>query len=444
MELAPHANRSLLILAAINAVNFSDRQVFGLVLQDISTEFHLSDTQAGFLMGFAFAAFYAMFGVPIARLADRGNRASIIAVSIALWGAAVAACGLTRNFVQLIVVRIFVAVGEAGCWPASQSLISSLFSRGERPRALSRYILGGFLGNLITALAGWANQRFGWRTLLFGLGTVAVPLALIVATLVKDPRTTRPRRGGKNADIPADVPENETSAPTFLELVKKLCANPTFLHVAIYICLGFLFGSGLGVWIPAFFRRSYHMQTAELGTWLSATNIIGGIIGLWGGGEWFARYAPCNERRQLMVMAGLSIGMCIFTALTYMSSDKYVSFTCFTITAVAYSACQGCIYSVLFSVIPHRMHAVALSLVLLVGNFAAAGLGPWVVGAVSDFLRPTFGEEGLRYALVAMAPGYILGAWHLWRASQSVVADTLVVGVEIIDIGLSESSTRSS
>lgn len=427
MKLTPHANRSLFILAAVNAVNWSDRQVFGLVLQDISTEFHLSDTQAGFLMGFAFAAFYAVFGVPIARLADRGNRASIIAVSIALWGAAVAACGLTRNFVQLIVVRICLAIGEAGCWPASQSLISSLFSRDERTRALSRYMLGGFLGNLITVLAGWANERFGWRTVLFGLGTVAVPLALMVATLVKDPRTTLPRRVGKNADIPADVPENETSAPAFPELVKKLCANPTFLHVAIYICLGFLFGSGLGVWIPAFFRRSYHMQTTELAAWLSATNVITGIIGLWGGGEWFARYAPCNDRRQLMVMAGLSIVMCIFNSLTFMSHDKYVAFACFAISGVAYSACQGCIYSVLFSVIPDHMRAVALSIVLLVANFAGAGLGPWVVGAVSDFLGPTLGEEGLRYALIAMLPGYIWGTWHLWRASQSVVADTLVV-----------------
>src|SRR5713101_127653 len=105
----------LAVLAGVYAFNFTDRSVLGLMMQDIKLDLRLSDTQMGFLSGIAFALFYSTLGIPIARWADRGNRVSIISITAALWSIAVALCGMAGNFLQLMLVRVGVAVGESGC-----------------------------------------------------------------------------------------------------------------------------------------------------------------------------------------------------------------------------------------------------------------------------------------------------------------------------------------
>src|SRR5579872_6202631 len=130
------------ILTVILSFNYMDRIALGVVLQDIKLDLHLTDTQLGFLSGIAFALFYSVLGVPIARWADRGNRVTIISLSVALWSAAVALCGAARSFVQLMLIRVIVGVGESGCVPASLSLIAGHFPREERPRAVSFYMQG--------------------------------------------------------------------------------------------------------------------------------------------------------------------------------------------------------------------------------------------------------------------------------------------------------------
>src|SRR3982074_1659700 len=129
----------LAILLVILAFNFVARLALGLVLQNIKVDLALSDPQLGFLTGVAFALFYSVMGIPIARWADRGNRVAIISLSAALWSVAVALCGLAGNFVQLLLIRVGVAVGEAGCTPPAYSLIADHFTRSERPRAVAVY-----------------------------------------------------------------------------------------------------------------------------------------------------------------------------------------------------------------------------------------------------------------------------------------------------------------
>src|SRR5688572_9028917 len=116
-------NPLLVLLTVIAVFNFIDRLAFGLLLQDIKADLDLTDTQLGFLSGIAFALFYAVMGIPIARWADRGNRVTIITITTALWSAAVALCGAATTFAQLMLVRVGVAVGEAGCHPPALSLL---------------------------------------------------------------------------------------------------------------------------------------------------------------------------------------------------------------------------------------------------------------------------------------------------------------------------------
>src|SRR5512145_1715882 len=138
-----YRNYLLGVLALVLASNCMDRIALGLVLQDIKIDLALSDTQLGLLTGIAFALFYSVMGIPIARWADRGNRVTIITITTALWSAAVALCAMAGNFLQLLLIRIGVAVGEAGCIPPAHSLIAEYFTRAERPRAVAIYMLGG-------------------------------------------------------------------------------------------------------------------------------------------------------------------------------------------------------------------------------------------------------------------------------------------------------------
>jgi MFS family permease len=176
----------LLVIFAFNAV---DRQALGLFMQDIKIDLGLSDTQLGLLTGIAFALFYSIMGIPLARWADRGNRVLIIALTTALWSAAVFLCGFAGSFVQLFLIRIGAAVGEAGCIPPAHSLLADYFDRAERPRAVAIYMLGVPLSALVGSfLAGWLNELYGWRFAFKVLGLPGLALAALAWLSLREPR----------------------------------------------------------------------------------------------------------------------------------------------------------------------------------------------------------------------------------------------------------------
>src|SRR6185312_7911456 len=150
------------LLATILTFNGLDSTALGLVLQNIKISLHLTDTELGVLTGIAFSLFYSTVGIPIGRWADRGDRAALIALCTALWGVMVMLVGVTRSFVQLLIVRVGVAVGEAGCTPAAYSLIADYFPREDRPRAIAMYWVGGSVSVIIGYIAaGWLNYHYG-------------------------------------------------------------------------------------------------------------------------------------------------------------------------------------------------------------------------------------------------------------------------------------------
>jgi len=238
------------------AYNFLDRQVIAVALEAIKHDLTLSDTQLGILTGAAFAVFYSVVGLPIARWADRGNRSSIIALSLALLSVTVALCGAVSNFVQLMFVRVGVGTAEAGIVPPAHSLIASYYNRAERLRAMSIFLLGGPLSMAVGYLAGgWITQWFGWRAAFLSLAIPGVILTVMVRTTVRDPRSH-----GASASVP-------TRAPLWAG-VRSLCQQPTFRILLISFVLDALCGNGLLQWLPVFFIRVHHMATGELGTWL--------------------------------------------------------------------------------------------------------------------------------------------------------------------------------
>jgi MFS transporter, Spinster family, sphingosine-1-phosphate transporter len=407
-------NYVLYVLLAVLVVNSADRLVFGVVLQDIKVELGLSDTQLGLLTGIAFSFFYATMGIPLARLADRGNRVSVIAACTILWSVAVGLCGLARNFMQLMVMRMGVAVGEAGCYAPSLSLISDHYSRAERPRAISRYMLA-FPISVIVALpaAGWLNQLYGWRITFLVFAAPGLLLGPLAWLTLKDNRM----RSASGSDEP------EEDAPPLRAVVPALWRNRTFRNLFLCFSVWGFFAQGISQWQPAFFLRSHHLSTGEMGTWLALVSGVGGLVGTILGGELAARFAADDERRQVLGLAAVYAALGLLFAGVYAATDYRVAFALIALCSLISGAGNGPLFGTIQSVVAPRMRAMAVAILYLFTNLIGLGLGPLAVGALSDRLRPALGDESLRLALLVFCPGYLWCAWHLLKASRTVVAD---------------------
>jgi MFS family permease len=418
----------LSILLVIFAFTFVDRSALNLLLQDIKVDLNLSDTQLGLLTGIAFSGFYAVLGIPIARWADNSNRVVIISVALGLESIALGLCGVAAGFLQLLLIRVFVAVGESGCVPAANSLIATHFSRAERPRATAIYMLGSPLSAIIgSLLAGWLNQIYGWRVTFMLLALPGLALAPLVWFTLREPRQIKRNKALLNTSATVLEANSETAAslarPTLREVGASLWANITFRHLLFGFSIMYFFNTGIWKWQPAFLIRSHGLTTGEMGTWLAVIYGAGGFLGTYLGGEMASRYAPHNESLQLKAIAVLYGCFGIISAGMYLAPNKYWAFGLMGIATVGIYATNGPLLATIQTLVPDNMRATALAIIYLFANLIGLGLGPLTVGALSDALRPLLGSESLRYALLIMCPGYLWVTWHLWRASRTVKRD---------------------
>lgn len=415
----------LALLTAIVVFNYVDRLALGLLLQDIKVDLSLSDTQLGFLTGMSFALFYAVMGIPIGRWADRGNRVTIIALTTAVWSAAVALCGAAANFAQLMLIRIGVAVGEAGCHPPALSLISDYFSRAERPRAVAQYLLGWPIALVVGNIgAGRLNELYGWRATFVIIGLPGLLLAAFAAYALKETRGSTPDATA------AALADSAAGEPSLSTVFKTLWTCHPYRHLLICQSLVSFFTYGILQWQPAFFVRSYAMQTGELGAWLALVYGAGGLTGTYAGGEFAARYAADDERLQLRAITVLFAGGAMLMLGVYLVPTYHMAFAVLALYAVVSAATNGPLFATTQTLVPPRMRAMSVAIVLFFSNLIGMGLGPLATGALSDLLRPLFAEESLRYALVMFAPGYLWCGWHAWQASRTAqgVAQTMSEG----------------
>jgi MFS transporter, Spinster family, sphingosine-1-phosphate transporter len=410
------------VLTAILAFNYTDRFALGVVLQDIKVDLQLSDAQLGLLSGIAFALFYALMGVPIARLADRGNRVVITAVATATWSIAVALCGASRTFVELMLVRVGVGAGEAGCVPPALSLIADHFDRTERPRAVAAYIQGISISMIIGFFAaGWLTEKFGWRAAFPMIGLPGLALGLLAFFTLKEPR--------KNSHL---VAKALTKRPTAREAWAVVWGSVTFRHLMYAIAIMWFFSYGTMQWTPAFLVRSFGMKPGPLGTWLAAVYGLGNIIGTYWGGEWCMRRARNNEGRQLKMIAIATAISGIFQALVYIpmtAPTYYWAFAWLAIATIASAMSNGPCFSVIQALMPENVRATAFSLVYLFGNLVGLGLGPWLAGVLSDLMVPITGSESLRFSMLLLCPGFIWGAWHMWRGNRTAEREIATLNI---------------
>lgn len=403
---------TLFLLTTAYFFSYMDRQILAILQELIRRDLHLTDTQLGLLAGFAFAIFYATLGIPVARLADRGNRVTIIAVALALWSLMTAVCGLAQNFVQLLAARIGVGVGEAGSSPPSHSIIADLYPPEKRAGAMGVYSLGVVLGTAFgTIIGGTVAHLYGWRVAMFTVGLPGILLAIAVKLFVVEPT-----RGLSDVQIVAEGEARGTIPPIGDGFRSMLASGPAF-NLVMGVTITSLIGYGHAAFGPSFLQRSVGLSMIDVARYVAPVGAVFGTISAVGGG-WLANRVAA--RWGLYAQAWLVCALkCVGLPLSFLffaSSDPYVAVPLYWLSVLFVSSYLGPTFALIQGLAPLRMRALWAAVTLLVINLVGLGLGPTAIGAISDLLRPTFGEDSLRYAMLTFAAATPWALWHYWRA----------------------------
>ncbi len=410
-----YRNFVLGLLTIVYVFNFLDRQVVNILGDAIITDLGLSDTQFGMLSGIAFAAIYATLGMPIARWADAGVRRNVISIAVAVWSVMTVLCGAAQNFLQLFLARAGVGVGEAGGSPPAHSIISDIFPANKRATALSIYSLGIYGGVLVGYVAGgYLASAFNWRVAFVVVGLPGLLLALAVRFLVHEPP-----RG--MAEARADV------APAkFGEVATILWSSVAFRHMSLACALHAFVTYGLGAFIPIFLVRVHAMPIEQIGTLLGLVAGLGGILGTWAGGYLSDKLANrFNDARWHIRVPMISTVAAIpFYLFSFLFVDSGVaSILTYFVPAVVAGMYLGPCLALTHGLVGLRMRAMASAIMLFIINLIGLGIGPWATGLLSDFLRPEFGNQSIRYALVTMVMVNIWCATHYYLATRTLRED---------------------
>lgn len=417
--LRPAYRNSVLGLVVIGfALNFLDRQILSILMQPIKVELGISDTALGFLSGLAFALFYALIGVPLARVADRRSRRTIMAVSMAVWSAATALCGLAQNFVQLALARFGVGVGEGGFTPAGMSLLSDYFPKERRGTALGLVNTGPMIGTMLgLIIGGVALEHLGWRGAFMVAGIPGVIFALVFYFVVKEPW-----RG--MADGVRTEPKPQ---PAFWSGVGSLWVNRAYRYLALGSAMSAFGLYGLSIWMPSFLMRAHEMAPRQVGLYLGPVIGVIGALGMVAGGWLTDQLGKRNVGAPLLLPAAASVLAIppLMAALYVPSSQLAVAFY-----AVAYFMSVIWVaptFSLIQVLMPLNMRATGTAWKLLLTNLVGLGLGPQMVGILSDMFGATTDGQSLRMAmtvggLTLLIPAllYTLGARHVSSELQKV------------------------
>jgi predicted MFS family arabinose efflux permease len=406
-------NYALGVLVVVYTFNFIDRQILSILLEPIKQDLGLSDSALGMLTGFAFALFYATLGIPIARFADRSNRRNLIAWALAIWSAMTAVSGLAQNFWHLLLARIGVGVGEAGCSPPAHSMLADYFPKENRATALGIYSLGIPFGILFGFIAGgWLNEFFGWRVAFFIVGVPGLLLAILVRFTLREP--PRGMAEGRVAD---------EEQPTIMETFHFLWSKRSFRHMAVGGGLTAFVGYGVITWVPSFLIRSYGMNTGDVGTYLGLILGIPGGIGIALGGYLADRYGARDTRWYLWIVSVALIASTPLFFGVYLSNTAFASLMFLILPILLGNFYQATTFSQTQGLVSLRMRSVAAAVLLFILNMIGLGAGPQAVGILSDVLQPSYGDESLRYALLMLSTVQIWAAYHYYQAGKSLKED---------------------
>jgi len=388
--------------------SFVDRQILALMIEPIKHDLQLSDTQFSLLHGLAFSLFYAVMGIPIALLADRYSRPKIIAIGVAFWSLATAACGLSRNFAHMFLARIGVGVGEAALSPATYSMLSDMFPRDKLGRAVGIYSIGSFIGGGMAFLIGgyvinllksvdsvvvpWIGAMRPWQVTFFIVGLPGLLVALLILLTVRDPQRLGLRR---SADGQANKP---TIRDTFRFLGRH--RRTFFCHYLGFSFYAMVLFALLG-WTPAFYMRKFGMSPVDVGYMLGVVVLVANTAGVFCGG-WLMDALAKRGYRDAPLRAGVigAVGMAL-PAVAFTQVDSVGVSVALLLPAMFFASFPMPTSTAAMQILPpNQIRAQVSALFLLISNLIGLGLGTTAVALLTDRLFKSPGAVGQSLSLL--------------------------------------------
>jgi len=412
----------VVVLFAINVLNFYDRNAPGALVEPMRKEFHLSDTQIG-LLGGVFIWIYALVGVPLGRVADSRSRRKLLALGVLVWTVLTAVAGLANTFTLLLLSRMGVGVGEAVCAPAATSWLGDLFPPDRRSRVLALFMLGVPVGGALGYFfSGPIAQAFGWRAAMVFAALPAIFLVPLLFLLHE------PERGASETSMSAPGKaslRDLLSIPTFWWII----ASGAFVNFNMY---------AIGSFLPAFLSRFHKLSLASSGIATGITYIVGGICGGLLAGYLGDRIVHHRVDGRLLIAAGLAAVGAPFAFLGIMqpAGSIVAALTCLTIAYGALNTYYGLVYSSIQDIVPPQQRGFAMSIYFMAMYLCGASFGPLLTGSLSDRfakhamaaataskMTEAFKAIGLHQAMLILPILSLLLAAVLYGASRTITRD---------------------
>lgn len=394
----------LFVLFFVYTMSMADRNIMGVLIQPVQAEFGISDGAMGLLSGLAFALFYSVLAIPFGRYADRSNRRNLVAWCCFAWSIATALCGMAVGFWSLLAARIAVAVGEAGGSAPSVSMIADAYPAEQRSRSMSIYMLGSHFGVLFGLGAGaWIAQEYGWRHVFLWMAIPGIVIAILLRLTCAEPARKSLLQPGSGA------PQTQES---FMQVLKSLRKNRAFLGLATAGVVLTFAGQAIGIWNTSFLMRSYGLSLKDAGAIFGVLGASAAIIGALASGWLTDRLIRRDVRWQLWLPAIGVLASIPFGIYFYLAPADGVwpiwglkvpfAIPAYLIFGVLMSCWVPATYAALTNVVPSTRMATAMAVFGLFASAVGGGLGPLIVGLISDGLSGSYGKEALRYGLATM------------------------------------------
>lgn len=408
---------TLLLLFLVSMFNYVDRTIISILQVPIKRDLGLSDAQLGALTGLSFAIVYSTLSLPVAYWADRSNRVRIIAASLALWSVMTALTGLAAGFAALVLLRIGVAVGEAGSVPSTHSIVADLYAPARRATVLALWGLSLPAGMAFGyVVAGQLEAAVGWRATFAIVGIAGVALAPLVFLSMREPVRGR-------FDPPA---QQVPPAHSMAEVVRHLWGLRTFRYIILAgACQAYAQYSVMN-WNAPFYGRVHGMPLAQISLYLALLNGLCSAVGMYAGGLLSDHMGQRDPGGRLRVVAVALIAMTPFALAQYLTSSAALSLAFGAVASTLMMFYFGPIVAVPQLLVPSSMRAFTSAVVILTFNLLGLGLGPFVTGLLSDLLATRYGmqTESIRYAICSATLFSLVAGGLFWRAASHLQRET--------------------
>jgi len=416
------AKAALVVLVAINVLNFYDRNVTGALAEPVRKEFHLTDTEIGFL-GSIFIWLYALVGVPLGSVADRWSRKKLLAGGIVVWSALTGLTALAATYTMLLVTRLGFAVGEAAVAPTATSWIGDLFPASKRAAPLALFMIGVPLGGALAFFfSGPIAQAFGWRAAMV---VAAAPALLLVPLLL---RLKEPQRGA--------VETHREAAPQGLAAMKTVARVPTLWWIIASGALLNFNMYALGTFVPAFLSRIHHVSLAKSGIDTGIIYAVGGIAGTVLAGWLGDRVLQWRQNGRLLWAAWIVIIGAPASYFGILAGDVGAAVVFLTFSYGTLCTYYGLVYSAIQDIVAPAMRGTAMAIYFMAMYLCGASFGPILTGRLSDLMArraadaagsatvtEAFKAVGLQQAMLIMPALALMLAVVLYVGSRTIGRD---------------------